>query len=94
MRFPFFRLQVVGNSMIPTLKPGQVIVSFNWFYQPKVGDLVVIDVKKKLVKRIKQIKKGKIYLIGDNITQSTDSRDFGWIDQNQIIGNVIYIYSS
>jgi nickel-type superoxide dismutase maturation protease len=92
VKFPFFRLQVEGNSMLPTLKPKQQVVTFNWFYHPKEGDLVVVKKQKLLVKRIKDVKRKKVFIVGDNPKESTDSRQFGWIDTDQILGKVIYIY--
>ncbi len=80
--------------MLPTYKPGQEVLSFNWAYlfkQPKVGEVVVLQQNgKKMIKRIKQMKpNGEIYVLGDNETASTDSRSFGWIKPTQIQGKVI-----
>lgn len=33
----------------------------------------------------------KIFVVGDNETQSTDSRSFGWIERKNIIGKVVYV---
>ena len=94
MKLPFSRLQVVGTSMIPTLQPGQFLISWNWFINLKVGDLVVINQNKRLmVKRITKIKVDQFFVIGDNLPQSTDSRQFGWISKDKIVGKVIFQYN-
>jgi len=94
VKLPFSRLQVVGTSMIPTLQPGQFLISWNWFINLKVGDLVVINQNKRLmVKRITKIKVDQFFVIGDNLPQSTDSRQFGWISKDKIVGKVIFQYN-
>ena len=41
------------------------------------------------VKRITEIKDGKFFVTGDNATASTDSREFGWLNANEIIGKLL-----
>ena len=80
--------------MLPTLKPGQDVLVLCWFYEPKVGDIVVIRKHgKEMVKRISKLldRKEMIFVTGDNEKESTDSRQFGPIRKDQIIGKVIYI---
>lgn len=80
--------------MSPTLKEGQDVVSFNWSYlgnKPKVGDIVVIKVNgKEMVKRIQNVHDREVFVAGDNMIESTDSRQFGPIDIDQIVGKVVY----
>ncbi len=77
--------------MLPTLKPGQDILVWCWFYKLKVGDLVAIKVNgKEMVKRIESFNGRGIFVSGDNESGSTDSRTFGPIKKNQIIGKVIW----
>ena len=56
------------------------------------GDIVVandpIRLNKLIVKRIYKIHKDKIDLRGDNYKESTDSRQFGLLNTNNIIGLV------
>lgn len=83
--------------MEPTLKPGgSVLVSAlpYLFASPKTGDIVACrdpDSKKVLIKRITKIENNRYFLEGDNKTESTDSRNFGWLDKETIIGKVICI---
>lgn len=81
--------------MLPTLKPEQLAVSFNWYplKKLKVSDLIVIKVNERfMIKRIQKVNKQGFFVIGDNRSGSTDSRQFGWVDKDQIIGKVIYVY--
>lgn len=77
--------------MLPTLKEGQDVLVLCWFFKLKVGDIVAIEVHgKKMVKRIHYIRGREVIVIGDNKKESTDSRKFGPIKKEQIIGKVIW----
>ena len=95
MRSPISRFTVSGNSMFPTLKPGQDVLSINWFVNPKVGDIVVVKSGqgtgyREIVKRVEKLIGGKVWVVGDNKKESTDSRDFGPVSLNQVVGKLIY----
>ena len=91
---------VPSASMEPTLKPGQFILLDTWAYYdktPSLDDVVVFEhgIKKThLVKRINHWPKGELtqkglwYVIGDNRNLSQDSRYFGGIAIEQVIGEV------
>lgn len=88
--------KVNGDSMFPTLQSGyHVMVQKQEVYY--VGDIVVFKPPfnaKFAVKRISN-KKGKSYfMLSDNkdLPNVYDSRQYGFINQNQIIGKVIKIY--
>lgn len=87
MKPPISKFKVYGNSMFPTLKEGQEVLTFNWS-KIKIRDIVVVKGEK--IKRVQKIMGSKVYLVGDNRTESTDSRHFGPVDISQIIGKVIY----
>ena len=77
--------------MLPTLKAGQDVLVFCWFYTLKVGDLVAFKKNgREMIKRIQKVRGREYYVIGDNKKESTDSRKFGPIDKSQIIGKVIW----
>ncbi|MEI9914356.1 MAG: S24 family peptidase [Candidatus Saccharibacteria bacterium] len=81
--------RVVGSSMLPTLKPGQIVIGI----RPRIieGRLVIaVHKDKEIVKRLTKIDGNKIYIIGDNPDQSSDSRNFGWINKNQLLASVIW----
>lgn len=95
--------KVSGHSMEPTFKEGQVLLVSSvpyFFQQPKVGDVVVIKGPRDpstnsgqggrlLLKRIKKKEKDKYFVAGDNPQASTDSRTFGVIIKDNILGKVI-----
>lgn len=62
------------------------------FKSPKINDVVAFEDKKRkiMIKRISQIKKSKYFVQGDNNKDSFDSRNFGEISKNQILGKLIY----
>ena len=92
-------LRVVGNSMERTLKEGD-LVTYKKLNKKnidlKVGDIVVAShpkTKNKLIiKRIYRIYQNKFDLRGDNSFASTDSREFGLIELDLIIGKVDKIF--
>lgn len=91
---------VPSMSMHPTLKPGQFIVVDTWAYQdktPELNDVIVfqnVNKEQWLVKRIAQWPDGKLqinnlwYVLGDNHNASRDSRQFGGIRTDQLVGQV------
>ena len=42
------------------------------------------------VKRITEIKDGKFFVTGDNPEYSTDSREFGWLSADEIVGKLLF----
>jgi len=79
--------RVVGDSMLPTLKAGDIVIAKH--KQPQVGDIVIADIgTKEVIKRIVSIDAVGYELRGDNISASTDSRIFGKIQQGSIKGVV------
>lgn len=83
--------RVTGDSMFPTLRGGQLVVACGLLAN-RVGDVVVIrhDSLDK-VKRIERLRgDGRVFVVGDNSAHSTDSRMFGWLASEQIVGRVIW----
>ena len=77
--------------MFPTFKEGQDVLSINWFVNPKVGDVIVIKKDgKEMVKRIQKVLGREVIVTGDNAQESTDSRHFGPVNMDQVIGRVVY----
>jgi nickel-type superoxide dismutase maturation protease len=80
--------------MLPSLKPGDIVlVKKKWFFcKIEKGDIVVLydpRMRQQIIKRVVASNLGKYYAQGDNTQKSTDSRTFGWISKNLIIGKVI-----
>ncbi len=89
------RFQVTGRSMVPLLKPGEEVLVDGCAYRgrrPEPGDLVVArhparDLK--LVKRVVAVREdGACLLSGDNPRESSDSRQFGAVPLDHILGRV------
>lgn len=81
--------------MTPILEPGQIVLVNRFSYlfaKPKKGDIVALKDprdKKVLIKRITEIAGNTYFVEGDNKKHSTDSRVFGMIRKQEIIGKVI-----
>jgi signal peptidase I len=102
----FFTLSVVkGKSMEPTFHDGQVILvgKGGLLFGPlKRGDVVVFTREGQLlVKRVvalpyetapdgTRVPANHIYVVGDNLEVSEDSRTFGPIPLSSVIGKVLY----
>ena len=75
--------------MEPAFFDGDRVLTFNWA-KPNAGDVVVSRGKRKnLLKRVKKIKDGKIFVRGDNRKFSSK---IGPIEPSLIIGKVILKY--
>jgi nickel-type superoxide dismutase maturation protease len=82
--------------MIPNLKPGQEVLVDPRAYRQQtaqIGDIVVArrpdreDVT--IIKRVSGVQQdGRILLLGDNPDASTDSRAFGPVPPQYIVGKV------
>lgn len=78
--------------MYPTFRHGdKIVVIKKWLTQIKKHDVVVFKDKRSmlLIKRVHRIQYKEYFVVGDNETESTDSRAFGWIRKKDIIGRVI-----
>lgn len=88
-------LRILGHSMMPYLTPeDRVLISSlpYLFSKPKIGDIVSFresSTGEILLKRIVKISGDKYFLRGDNQSDSKDSRQFGFVKNNQIIGKII-----
>lgn len=81
--------------MLPLLKPGEEILIDPRAYKrlfPRVNDIVVAKhpyADFRLVKRVVAVlEDGSCFLRGDNLLESTDSRSFGAVKLEQILGRV------
>lgn len=81
--------------MEPQIKNGETVLVSKfpyWFKSPRINDIVAFkdSVGKILVKRIIKIQNGKYSVLGDNKKDSLDSRQFGDITKDKIIGEIIF----
>lgn len=85
----FFVRRIVGESMVPALQPGQIVVGVS-FLRPKIGDVVVAKVNdKEVIKRVVGMDGDNFELQGDNVAASSDSRNYGPVKGEKIYGRII-----
>lgn len=89
------RFKIVGHSMEPQIENGETVLVSSvpyWFKIPKIHDIVAFkdSTNKILIKRIIKIQNGKYFVQGDNKNDSLDSRKFGYISRDKIIGEIIF----
>ncbi len=97
---PLARYRVEGESMAPTLSPGERVLVNRASYRrskPRPGDLIVLrdprEPGRLLLKRIDQPTGDGAWLVaGDNELASTDSRQFGPVVEDLIVGKVLLRY--
>ena len=87
-----FMRRVVGNSMAPVLKPGDIVFAKKIHHLHIYADSIVIASinGKEVIKRVGVVKNGKVFLIGDNKAASTDSRTFGLVPCSAVLGKVVF----
>ncbi|MDX1738801.1 MAG: S26 family signal peptidase [Alphaproteobacteria bacterium] len=86
----FYLRRVVGNSMEPTLKEGQLVL-LSKARNFKQGDVVIAFIDgREVIKRISKYKNGQMFLEGDNQLGSTDSNNYGWVVDTHVEGKVIF----
>lgn len=82
--------------MEPTLRSGDSVLACRVAYhlsKPKPGHIVVVRDENRrmtLIKRVSDVDAKRVFLVGDNNQKSTDSREFGWVGKDRIIGKVFY----
>ena len=96
----FGRVKVQGDSMRPTLEPGDRLLVLRLGHRRSIrrGSLVtVVDPRpdadgRLLVKRIADLGPTSVVVRGDSTEKSTDSRSFGRVPRSSITGLVLYRY--
>jgi len=88
---PLIIRRVVGRSMDPRLVPGNVVLARSWLKRVQPGDVVIAQYQgREIIKRIERFEADKVYVVGDNLVQSTDSRHFGWLTEQDIVAKVFW----
>jgi nickel-type superoxide dismutase maturation protease len=82
--------RVVGKSMWPVLDPEQVVVAMRKRRYEAEDVVVILHNGREKIKRIRAVEGKKYDVRGDNPSQSTDSRHFGLINREDIVGKVIW----
>lgn len=89
-KLPFQLYRVVGESMLPTLAPNTVVLAWRTC-TVQVGDIVVTHhAGRDKIKRVADVREGGVYVLGDNLLGSTDSRHFGWLPSTAVSGKVVW----
>jgi nickel-type superoxide dismutase maturation protease len=94
--FPLARFRVEDRSMAPALAQGDYVLANRWAYalgKPAKGDVVVLRDPESsggyLVKRVADVTAdGRLFVTGDNVVESRDSRAFGAVSPSLIVGRV------
>ncbi len=81
--------------MEPQIKNGNTVLISGIFYlfrKPKVNDIIAFKNfdGKILIKRIRKEENGNFFIQGDNNKDSLDSRNFGMISKDKILGKIFY----
>ena len=89
------RVEVVGESMRPTLEPGDRLLLART-RRARPGDLVAVrdprSDRRTVVKRVAAVSASGLSVLGDNPAASTDSRVFGTVPSDALQGRVLYRY--
>ncbi len=99
----FGTVKVAGQSMLPAYRDGDWLL-VSWLDavpdseavgNSLISKVVVIEREERpgifLVKRVQKFHAGNYWVQGDN-DESTDSRTWGWIAPNEIVGCVLFRY--
>ena len=91
---PLKLFRVADDSMLPSIHDGDYVLVFTWASHFNKGDIIVLlhpTDAIPIVKRISGIYGGRYFVIGDNKSQSNDSRSFGNVGKEDIIGKVLWV---
>ncbi len=87
---PVIVRRVAGASMQPALRPGKIVVGWQWFKVVRPRDIVIIRHNgMEKIKRIEKMAGNKIFVVGDSPEHSTDSRHFGWVETASVSARVV-----
>lgn len=75
--------------MLPTYQPGDLLVGWRWF-TPRERQVVVARFDKPVIKRVRRLERdGAVWLEGDNVDESADSRRLGAVPPEQLEARVL-----
>ncbi len=86
---PFSLFVVQERSMVPEIKPGEYVLTVNW-YDLRIKDIIVFKRNgQNYIKRVRKIVKDLIYVSGDN---QKESAKMSPVRRSEIVGRVILNY--
>lgn len=95
----YTRYCVRGVSMEPAFRDGDFVVVDRAAYRrtaPRAGQVVIAtdprEPARTVVKRAAEVTPTDVTLLGDNAAHSTDSRTYGPIPREAVIGRVVFRY--
>jgi nickel-type superoxide dismutase maturation protease len=96
MQWPLMGAVVAGASMEPHLRSGDCVLARRG-RRARVGDVVLVRRPDRddlvVVKRVREVlSDGRVWLAGDNPASSDDSRVFGAVVPDRVVGRVIWRY--
>ena len=80
--------------MYPYLKEGSIVLASNVLSVRKGSIIIFKHQGIHKIKRVDKLKNKSLFVTGINQAESTDSRDFGWIDMATIQAVVFYPHIS
>ena len=88
------RVRVTGRSMVPTLADGEFVL-VDTHHRPRVGQLVVVHHPTRpdllIVKRLTGYDTEGLMLSSDNVDEGSDSRTFGAVSPDRLVGTVTLV---
>ena len=89
--FGFRIVKISGHSLEPAFTADSFGLVRMGEKNLRTGDAVVLKISGELtLKRIQKITPQGYYIIGDNQADSSDSRDYGLISADNIIGKIVW----
>ena len=85
------------RALFLATSPSKRLLGNKWLGNKWLGKIVLISRVNSFgardfyqVKRVTEIKDGKFFVTGDNSSESTDSREFGWLSAEEIVGKYLF----
>lgn len=91
---PISIYRVAERSMEPSIAEGSYVLVNRWASGFRKGDILVFRAPGSgtvMVKRLMRAADSGFFLVGDNKSESKDSRSFGKVSADRVIGKVIMI---
>jgi hypothetical protein len=79
--------------MMPRLNPGKLVIATPLLRKLRPGQVIILEHDgKEKIKRIERVdpEHCQLFVIGDNLKASSDSRHFGWVASNEFRGRVLW----